>query len=60
MVDDNPDALERIVQETKYLNYTFSRNVVNDIKLRAKLSVTLSHRVENHSMNTPSAYDFGK
>ena len=56
----DPDALERMAWETNYLDPTFRRDVVNDIKLRAKLGVTLSYRVECHSMNTPSAYDFGE
>ena len=56
----DPDALERMAWETNYLDPTFRRDVVNDIKLRAKLSVTLSYKVEYHSMNTPSAYDFGE
>ena len=33
--------------------------MVNDIKLRAKPGMTLSYRVECHSMNTPCAYDVG-
>ena len=45
-VDDNPDALERIVWETKYHNFTFRRNVVNDLKLVANLSASLSQKVK--------------
>ena len=55
----DPDALERMAWETNYLDPTFRRDVVNDIKLRAKPGMTLSYRVECHSMNTPCAYDVG-
>ena len=54
----DPDALERMAWETNYLDPTFRRDVVNGIKLRAKPGVTLSYRVECHSMNTPMCLRF--
>ena len=55
----DPDALEKMAWETRYPYPTIMREVVNDIKFGAKLGVAHSYRVESHSTNAPSAYDFG-
>ena len=55
----DPDALEKMAWETRYPYPTIMREVVNDIKFGARLGVAHSYRVESHSTNAPSAYDFG-
>ena len=52
MTDEKTYSLERIVWETKYHNFTFRRNVVNDIKLVANLSASLSQRVKTQYEHT--------
>ena len=55
----DPDALKKMAWETRYPYPTIMREVVNDIKFGARLGVAHSYRVESHSTNAPSAYDFG-